>query len=117
MLAHVGVYHCFARSGGTLVNRLLGASAGIVVLSEVGPAASVRDPVDQAITWLQLADADEADALRELPFGALVAELAGRAADRGRHLVVRDFPTPNFLSGAFGETLATGTLEGSQALA
>src|SRR5262245_64208293 len=98
----VGVYHCFARSGGTIVNRLLGASRDVVVLSEVGPAVSVRDPVAQAVEWLGLADPDEIDALRGREFGALIGELARRAEIHGKHLVVRDFVTPNFLPGAFG---------------
>lgn len=117
MSLHVGIYHCFARSGGTLVNRLLGASQDVLVLSEVGPAASARDPVDQAVDWLGLAGPDDADRLRTLPFGALVADLASRATTQGKHLVVRDFPTPNFLMGAFGATPPTGRLECVDALA
>jgi hypothetical protein len=116
MVSRVGVYHCFARSGGTLVNRLLGASRGVVVLSEVGPAVSVREPLVQAVEWLGLVTPGEIDALRDRDFGALIADLAGRAAAHQNYLVVRDFVTPNFLPGAFGDTLPSCELELVEAL-
>lgn len=115
-MTSIGAFHCFARSGGTLVNRLLGATPGVVVLSEVNPRGSVRDPVEQAIEWLRLATPEEADELGRLPFGELIAELARRAAARNASLVVRDFPTPNFLPGAHGTAPATGQLELAAAL-
>jgi hypothetical protein len=111
MVSRVGVYHCFARSGGTIVNRLLGASQDVAVLSEVGPAVSVRDPLVQAVEWFDLVDPTEVDALRHLDFGEVIRDLARRASSRGQHLVVRDFATPNFLPGAFGDTLPSGRLE------
>ena len=116
MSSGLAVYHCFARSGGTIVNRLLGASRDVVVLSEVGPAASVRDPLVQAVEWLDLVDPVEVDELRDRDFGELIGELARRAASRGQHLVVRDFVTPNFLPRAFGDVLPSGVLELVRAL-
>ena len=87
------------------------------MLSEVGPAASVRDPLAQAVEWLGLVDPAEVPTLEELSFGALVEELADRAATRDQHLVVRDFCTPNFLLGAYGDVLPSGAIELDAALA
>lgn len=112
----MGILLCFARSGGTLVNRLLGASPHVVVLSEVAPRASVRDPLEQAVEWLDLVGASEVDAVQRQPWAERIALVAARAEARGDHLVVREFVTPSFLPGAFADVVPSGRLDGWEAL-
>ena len=58
----LAVFYSFARSGGTLVNRCLGAIPGNLVLSEVNPHGAVV-PVDvQARDWLGLLRPEESEA-------------------------------------------------------
>ena len=49
----VSVYYCFARSGGTLINRCLGCIPGNLVLSEVNPMGSIATVESQAtrLAW------------------------------------------------------------------
>ena len=46
--AEVSVYYCFARSGGTLINRCLGCISGNLVLSEINPMSSIATVESQA---------------------------------------------------------------------
>jgi hypothetical protein len=97
----LAVYYSFARSGGTLINRCLGAIPANLVLSEVNPHGAVV-PVDaQAIEWIGLLRPDESEAFGRTGYGAQVRTLAEAAAARSQHLVVRDWTILNFMENVF----------------
>jgi hypothetical protein len=111
-LQPIPVFYSFARSGGTLVNQLLGVHPKCLVLSEVNPAASFKPVVEQAVEWLGLVASGETGDFARLPYHRKIALLHERAARDGKQLVVRDWVTVNFLPGAAREeVLASGTLE------
>jgi len=108
----VPVLYSFARSGGTLVNQLLGVHPGCLVLSEVNPAASYKPVPEQAVEWLALVDPAEAPAFARRPYREQLGLLAERAGRGGKRLVVRDWVTVNFLPGAARDhTVPSGELE------
>ena len=90
----------FGRSGGTLVNQLLGTHPDCLVLSEVNPAASFKPVAEQAVEWLGLLAADEACGFDLLPYGQQIRTLAERARARAKRLVVRDWTSVNFIAGS-----------------
>ena len=90
----------FGRSGGTLVNQLLGTHPDCLVLSEVNPAASFKPVADQAIQWLQLIEPDRADAFTLLPYAEQIRALADLAQSRAKTLVVRDWTSVNYIAGS-----------------
>lgn len=94
----IRIYHSFARSGGTLVNRFLGVHADCLVLSEVNPAVSYKPLVEQAVEWLKLIDAREKQQFSNLTYAGQVLLLEQRAREAGKHLVIRDWVTVNFLA-------------------
>jgi len=111
-LSAIPVFYSFARSGGTLVNQLLGVHPACLVLSEVNPAASYKPVVEQAVEWLGLVEAPEAREFAHLPYHRQIAFLHERAGERNKQLVVRDWVTVNFLPGAAREdTMPSGELE------
>lgn len=111
-MSPIPVLHSFARSGGTLVNQLLGVHADCLVLSEVNPAASFKSVEAQAVEWLGLVAQGDAGDFTRLGYAGQLRTLHERAADRGKRLVVRDWPTVNFLAGCAGErTTPSGVLE------
>lgn len=93
----VRIYHSFARSGGTLVNKFLGVHNECLVLSEVNPAVSYKPLGEQAVEWLGLIEAHEQNRFLRLAYAEQVSLLYARARDAGKHLVVRDWVTVNFL--------------------
>lgn len=108
----IPVIYSFARSGGTLVNQLLGVHPQCLVLSEVNPAASYKPIVEQAVEWLGLVAANEASEFSRLPYSRQVMSLYDRAAEQGKSLIVRDWVTINFLPGCAGECIKpSGQLE------
>ena len=108
----IPVLYSFARSGGTLVNQLLGAHQDCAVLSEVNPAASFKPIAEQAREWLSLIEAGEAEGFSRLPYADQVEILHRRAGERGKSLVVRDWVTANFLPDCAGDlTVPSGELE------
>jgi hypothetical protein len=111
-LRTIPVFHSFARSGGTLVNQLLGVHPQCLVLSEVNPAASFKPVAEQAVEWLGLVESHEAGEFARLPYHRQIASLDKRAEKRKKRLVVRDWVTVNFLPGAAREhTIPSGELE------
>lgn len=81
---------CFARSGGTLLNRCLGAM-DVVVLSEVNPigprsTATVRS---QAAEWFDTE-------LEPQEFAPAVAALYAQCRAQQRPMLVRDWSYVNF---------------------
>ncbi len=106
------VFYSFARSGGTLVNQLLGAHQDCAVRSEVNPAASFKPIAEQARDWLSLIEADEAEDFPLLPYAEQVRILHRRAGERDKSLIIRDWVTANFLPDCAGAlTWPSGELE------
>jgi len=97
----LAVFYSFARSGGTLVNRCLGAIGGNYVLSEVNPHGALVSVEVQASEWLGLLRPEEVGAFGREGYGTKIGRLAEAAGMRGGHLVVRDWPTLNFLDRLF----------------
>jgi hypothetical protein len=111
-LSAIPLLYSFARSGGTLVNQLLGVHPQCFVLSEVNPAASYKPVAEQAVEWLGLVEPGEAGEFARHPYHRQIALLDESAARKNRRLVVRDWVTVNFLPGTAGrETLPSGELE------
>lgn len=90
---------CFARSGGTLLNRCLGSLPHVVILSEVNPLGggwgregpdSYVTPQQQAAHWY---DID----LKSDGFTESIVELHEVCENRGLHLIVRDWSFVNFV--------------------
>lgn len=108
----IPVFYSFARSGGTLLNQCLGVTPENAVLSEVNPAACCRSVASQAESWLQLIEPEESAEFAQQPYADQIASLHERARARGRRLVVRDWPTVNFLANtAAAEIVPSGVLE------
>jgi hypothetical protein len=97
----LAVFYSFARSGGTLVNRCLGAIPGNLVLSEVNPHGAVVPLEVQARDWLGLLRPEEFEAASQKGYGAKLRALAETAGRQGQHLVVRDWTTLNFMDRIF----------------
>jgi hypothetical protein len=110
--AEVSVYYCFARSGGTLINRCLGCIPGNLVLSEVNPMGSIASVESQARDWLGLVAAGEFEQFAGKSYGEKISLLADAATGSGKRLIIRDWPTLNFLSGIhWGYFFPSGVLE------
>jgi len=97
-----------ARTGGTLVNRCLGSMRDVLVLSEVHPLDPQCKITRQAAQWFQLLGQDDKPWLRGLSardpvtaFAEIVGRLAERSAERGQHLVLRDWSHLDFLGVPF----------------
>lgn len=111
-MSAIPVIYSFARSGGTLVNQLLGAHPHCLVLSEINPAASYKPVVEQAVEWLGLVSPQEAADFSCLPYHQKILTLYNRSTKQGRKLVVRDWVTVNFLPGCAGDIITpSGQLE------
>ena len=89
---------CFARSGGTILNKCLGSLPNVVMLSEVNPVGggwgkeglnSFTTVKAQAKNWYQI-DLNSDD------FVESILELEQKCEDSGKHLVIRDWSFVNF---------------------
>lgn len=109
----------FARSGGTLVNQLLGTHPHALVLSEVNPAGEAEPIAWQARNWLGLIRFWEQRSLQRLPFVEKIQLLAERARRKGKTLIVRDWSLVNFLNTPRirGTHRPSGRLESREVLA
>lgn len=96
----IPVIYSFARSGGTLVNQLLGVHPQCLVLSEINPAASYKPIAEQAVEWLGLLEEKEAEEFSYMPYHQQIKLLHGRANGHKKKLIIRDWVTVNFLSGS-----------------
>lgn len=99
---HIPIIFSFARSGGTLVNQLLGVHPDCLILSEVNPAASIVPLARQASDWLGLIEATEVGRFQELHYSQQIALLDERAKSKDKTLIIRDWVTVNYLPGACG---------------
>lgn len=108
----IPIFFSFARSGGTLVNQLLGTHPDCLVLSEVNPAASVVSLAAQASDWMGLIDPDKVEQFDVMPYAQQIGRLDELARSRNKTLVVRDWVTVNYLQGAGGVDITpSGILE------
>lgn len=107
---HIPVIFSFARSGGTLVNQLLGVHPNCLILSEVNPAASVVPVAKQAVDWLNLIEATEVDQFHAFPYAQQVALLDKRAKSKGKMLIIRDWVTANYLTGAGADSVVASAI-------
>lgn len=105
------IFHAFARSGGTLLNRCLGCISGNLVLSEVNPHRSVMPVELQARDWLGLLDERERAALAPQSYAEKIRAVLGKAIDRGKHLILRDWCSVNFLALPGPQSRPSGVLE------
>ena len=93
----IRLLHQLARSGGTLVNRLLLAQ-GVAVLSEVHPLGwATLDPLAQARDWFALIGDDDLQGRDALPYAEAIALIAGRAGRRRHPLLIRDWSHLDFM--------------------
>jgi hypothetical protein len=108
----ISVIYSFARSGGTLVNQLLGVHPTCLVLSEINPAASYKSVTNQAIEWLNLLKAEEESEFSCKDYPDQIRELYKRAMKDKKNLIIRDWVTVNFLPGCAGDLISpSGQLE------
>jgi hypothetical protein len=89
---------CYARSGGTLLNKCLGSLPSTVVLSEVNPLGggwgesmdlSFDSVYEQAKNWYGIS-------LEAKDFSGCIVELDRYCDDNGLNLIIRDWPYVNF---------------------
>ncbi len=88
---------CYARSGGTLLNRCLGSLPNTVVLSEVNPLGSgggapikADTPYEQALRWYGIN-------LKSRDFTGSILELIEFCKQKGLSLIIRDWSVVNFM--------------------
>ena len=93
----IPVLICYSRSGGTIMNRILGSLENVVVLSEVNPWGSFKPMLEQAQEWFGLINDEEKRVLEGRTFTEQVRELQKRAAGKGRTIIIRDWSTANFM--------------------
>lgn len=99
----IAVFYCFARSGGTLINRCLGCIKDNLVLSEVNPHGAFRSLESQASDWLKLIPSDQFKKFSYLSYGQKIRFLNEAASALNKHLIIRDWSTLNFLSNVYWE--------------
>lgn len=94
---HIPIIFSFARSGGTLVNQLLGVHPDCLILSEVNPAATVVPVARQAADWLGLIKEAEVEQFQKLFYSQQISLLVERAKSKDKTLIIRDWVTANYL--------------------
>lgn len=89
--------HQLARSGGTLINRLL-LTQGVAVLSEVHPLGwASLDPLAQARDWFGLTGTDDLQGQDALPYAEAIALIAEQARRKRQPLAIRDWSHLDFM--------------------
>ena len=99
----IAVFYCFARSGGTLINRCLGCIKDNLVLSEVNPHGAFLSLESQALDWLKLVPSDQVKKFHYLGYGQKICFLNETASALNQHLIIRDWATLNFLRNVYWE--------------
>ena len=103
----IRVIHHMARSGGTVISKCLGSMEGVALFSEIPPAAVRRfDPLRQAHEWYGLLTPGDLARIRKhgVDFGAAMALIVRRCAERGKIPVVRDWTHIDFTGVPFVAT-------------
>jgi hypothetical protein len=90
---------CYSRSGGTLMNRILGSLENVIVLSEVNPWGAFKPMLEQAQDWFGLINDEEKKDLQSKGFVQQVDELQKKAINRNLRLIIRDWSAANFMKG------------------
>ena len=90
---------CYSRSGGTLMNRILGSLENVIVLSEVNPWGAFKPMLEQAQEWFGLINDEEKKDLQSKSFVQQVDELQKKAINRNLRLIIRDWSAANFMKG------------------
>ncbi|NMF85924.1 sulfotransferase family protein [Nodosilinea sp. P-1105] len=107
---NLSVFYTFARSGGTLINRCLSCIPGNLVLSEVNPHGSPISISYQAHKWLELLSDSEVLTFERLTYTEKISYLSQRSVCRGANLIIRDWPTLNFLDNVIPSSLLEPSL-------
>jgi hypothetical protein len=107
----IPIVFSFARSGGTLVNQLLGVHPDCLILSEVNPAGSIVSVTKQAIEWLGLVEKEEYERFNELSYSQQISLLTERAKEKGKTLIIRDWSSVNYLKNVNETSYPSGVLE------
>lgn len=94
----IRVIYNFARSGGTLLNKILGQHPDCIILSEISPCWAIKPLTDQALDWFGLIHAEEKAEFSAWPYTKQITLLDARATASGRHLVIRDWTTVSYLN-------------------
>lgn len=111
-MVEISVLYSFARSGGTLVNQLLGVHPQCLVLSEVNPTASFKPIQEQGLEWLGLLEESYINKFVSMPYHKQIKFLYDRSIAKGKKLIIRDWVSVNFLPGCSGpEIKPSGELE------
>lgn len=97
---------CFARSGGTILNKCLGSLPNVLMITETSPLISDSNGGDVGIGTIkgQAKKYYQID-LKSNDFGEAALELSQIAAERGCQLVIRDWSYSGFFS--FGKKHST----------
>jgi len=97
MLKKIPVVFSFARSGGTLLNQILGMHPEVLILSEVNPSRDAEPMTRQAADWLKLLAEKEKEEFQRLAYGMQIDLLWHKAQKMGKKLILRDWSTVNFM--------------------
>lgn len=116
MKSELPVLICYSRSGGTLMNRILGSLENVIVLSEVNPWGSFKPMIEQAQEWFSLINSDERKDLEIRTFAEQVIELDKKAKKQCKQLIIRDWCTANFMKGLIKGKKPSYRLETIEAL-
>lgn len=104
MRSQVAILYSLARSGGTIFSRCLACIPGNVMLSEIHPRWSYYDPLVQARDWFGLISEEERQAFlarHGYYYPKAIQFLSARCAERGLHLIIRDWTHVDFFAGPF----------------
>ena len=93
----IAVMLCFARSGGTILNKCLGSIPNVVMLSEVNPMgggssgdSNLRTVKEQAKQWYGID-------IKSDDFAEGILELYEHCNNNNKHLIIRDWSYINFV--------------------
>jgi hypothetical protein len=103
-MKHISLYFAFARSGGTLINQLLGCEKSTLILSEVSPQKSVMPIEEQLLKWHHLIGNDEAVSMGKSSYLQKIDRAYDLCRKEGRRLCVRDWIVINYFPGIDPET-------------
>lgn len=88
----IGVLYCYARTGATLVNQILGCNPDNLVISEVNPTLGYDSPIQQAKQWYGYDGPMTAEAM----YIEQIIEIKKFAVKNNKNLVIRDWSYVDF---------------------
>lgn len=98
-MKEIAVYFAFARSGGTLINQLLGCEPTSLILSEVSPQRSVMPIEEQLRQWHGMISSEDAGDFGALSYIDKIDRIHALCEASGRRLCIRDWIVINFFPG------------------